>query len=34
MPTITIGAKVVGQKRPLFTDYCFPLLPDVMALPR
>jgi len=31
MPTITVGAKVVGQKRPLFTDYCMPLPPDVSA---
>jgi len=31
MPTIIIGAKVIGQKRPLFTDYRLPLPPDVTA---
>ena len=31
MPTITIEAKVVGQKRPLFTDYRLPLPPEVTA---
>jgi hypothetical protein len=29
MPAITIQAKVVGQKRPLFTDFRLPLPPEV-----
>lgn len=31
MPTITIDAKVVGQKRPLLTGYRLPLPPDLTA---
>ena len=29
MPVITVEAKVVGQKRPLFIDYRLPLPPEV-----
>ena len=28
MPTLTIEAKIVGQKHPLFTDYRLPLPPE------
>ncbi len=29
MPTVLVGAKVVGQRKPLFTDYHVPMPPDV-----
>lgn len=29
MPTITVELKVIGQKRPVFTDYRLPLPPEV-----